>query len=359
MKDTPFLGARYFMGSVTNVANRPFRRLVTELGAEATIGEMAIAKYIAQGGKQDLALLKRDPHEKIFGAQIVGGNPKHLAKAAKLAEQFGADFVDFNCACPHQSVVSHGGGAYMLLHPDNLPPFLDAIRQAVSIPVSIKLRKGFDEGDSVAEEIADMAQKAGFNAIFIHGRTKAAQYRGNCDWELIERIASNSDIPVIGCGDLAHGSDVMKKIPETSCSGFAIARGALMKPWIFKEIQEKRQIDLTAEPRLELLKKLVEYTLEIFGNDKRGLDKSAKFLLKQLEFLVRYVPADVYGKEVPMQERAETWTPRNDLEALWANPDKDARTALLKLAGFPETPAECWKKSANSGTDDSEETEIG
>lgn len=356
MKDTPFLGARYFMGSVTNVANRPFRRLVTELGADAAIGEMAIAKYIAQGGKQDLALLKRDPHEKIFGAQIVGGNPKHLEKAAKLAEKFGADFVDFNCACPHQSVVSHGGGAYMLLHPDNLPPFLDAVRQAVSIPVSIKLRKGFNEDDSVAEQIADMAQKAGFNAIFIHGRTKAAQYRGDCDWDIIERIASNSDIPVIGCGDLAHGSDVLKKSPKTMCSGFAIARGALMKPWIFTEIQEKRQIDLTGEERLNILKKLVAYTLEIFGNDKRGLDKSAKFLLKQLEFLVRYVPADVYGRELPMQERADTWTPRNELEALWANPDKAARTELLRLAEFPDIPSECWKNAIKNDSDEGEDT---
>ena len=342
MKDTPFLGARYFMGSVTNISNRPFRRFITELGADATIGEMAIAKYIAQGGKQDLALIKRDPNEKIFGAQIVGGNPKHLEKAAKLAEKFGADFIDFNCACPHQSVVSHGGGAYMLRKPENLPPFLDAIRQAVSIPVSIKIRKGFDEDDNVAEQVAELAQKAGFNAIFIHGRTKAAQYRGDCDWELIENIAKNADIPVIGCGDLAHGSDVLKKIPLTACSGFAFARGALMKPWIFREIREQKSLDPTPEERIEILKKLVAYTLETFGDDERGLKKCEGFLCKQLDFLVRYIPTGAYGRELPMQERAEAWTPRNELEALWANTEKEAKIELLRMAGFPDTPSEHW-----------------
>ncbi len=347
MKETAFLGARYFMGSVTNIANRPFRRFVTELGADATIGEMAIAKYIAQGGKQDLALIKRDPHEKIFGAQLVGGNPKHLEKAAKLAEKFGADFIDFNCACPHQSVVSHGGGAYMLIHPENLPPFLDAIRQAVSIPVSIKIRKGFDEDDNVAEKVAELAQTAGFNAIFIHGRTKAAQYRGNCDWELIENIAKNSDIPVIGCGDLAHGSDVLNKIPDTSCSGFAMARGALMKPWIFKEIHENKALDPSAEERLDLLKKLVSYTLQTFGDDERGLKKSEGFLCKQMEFLIRYVPTGAFGRELPMQERAPEWIPRNDLERLWASTDRNDHIELLKMAGFPDAPKEHWSQETS------------
>lgn len=342
MKDNTFLGARYFMGSVTNISNRPFRRFVTEFGADATIGEMAIAKYISQGGKQDLALLKRDPHEKIFGAQIVGGNPKHLTKAAMLAEKYGADFVDFNCACPHQSVVSHGGGAYMLLHPENLTPFLDAIRQAVSIPVSIKIRKGFNEDDNVAEQVAELAQKAGFNAIFIHARTKAAQYRGNCDWELIETIARNSDIPVIGCGDLAHGSDVLQKQPDSACSGFAFARGALMKPWIFTEIKEQKMLDPTADERIDMLKKLVSYTLEAFGDDERGLKKSEGFLRKQMEFLVRYAPTGALGRELPMQERAPEWTPRNELEGLWGKTDKDSVLELLRMAGLPDTPKEHW-----------------
>ena len=337
MKETAFLGARYFMGSVTNVSNRPFRRLVSEYGADATLGEMAIAKYVANGGKQDLTLIRRDPHEKIFGAQIVGGNPNHLIKAAKLAEKFGADFVDFNCACPHQSVVSHGGGAILLKRPGTIGELVKAIAESVSIPVSLKIRKGFDADEDVAEEVAEIAQKSGVRAIFIHGRTKAAQYRGNCDWALIERIAHNSDVPVIGCGDLAHGSDVLARAPESACSGFAIARGALLKPWIFKEIVTQTVMDPNAEERLSMLKRLVSYTLEAYGTSERSLARSRTFLFKQLEFLVRYVPTGAIGRELPMQERSDAWTPRDTLEELWSHTDKESMATLLKMAGFPET----------------------
>ena len=334
----PFLNARIFMGSMTNLANRPFRRWVTGFGAEATIGEMAIASYVVKGGSQDAALLRRDAHEKIFGAQIVGANPNHLAKAARLAERYGADFVDFNCACPHQSVISHGGGAMLLTRPDKIVTQLDAIRQAVSIPVTIKIRKGYEADDDVAQAVVDVAQRVGFDAVFIHGRTKAAQYRGPCDWECIESVARNSDIPVIGCGDLAHGNDVMCREETSACAGFALARGALAKPWVFREIAERQPLDPSSQQRLEWFKTLVTYTLDAFGRDRRGLDKSQKFLLNQLEFMCRYVPPAVLGRELPTQERVELWTPRDDLEALWAQSSRDAHKTLLGLAGFPEEP---------------------
>lgn len=333
---TPFLNAKYFMGSVTNIANRPWRRMMNEMGADATIGEMAIAKYVAAGKRQDTALLKRDPHEKIFGAQIVGGNPNHLVKAAKLAEKFGADFVDFNCACPHKSVISHGGGAILLNRPENLVMQLEAIRQAVTIPVSIKIRKGFEEGDDVALQVAELAQNAGFNAIFIHGRTKAAQYRGPCDWECIENVARNVDIPVIGCGDLAHGTDVWEKEKNSSCAGFAFARGALIKPWIFQEIKGGVPMDPSAKDRLEILKKLVEYSLEAFGCDEFGIKRATGFLINQMEFMVRYVPAKALGYELPMQERVGEWTPRNSLEDLWQQTNKNSMMQLLLMAGLPD-----------------------
>ena len=335
MNDKKFMNARYFMGSVTNVSNRPFRRLVLEYGAEATIGEMAIAKYVANGGKQDFTLLKRGPHDsRVFGAQIVGGNPNHLAKAAKTAEKFGADFVDFNCACPHHSVVSHGGGAILLKRPENLAMQFDAIRQAVSIPVSVKIHKGFNDYENVAQQVAEIAQTCGLNAIFIHGRTKAAQYRGKCDWELIESVARNIDIPVIGCGDLANGSDVEAIRESSACAGFAFARGAITKPWIFQEIQEGKPLDPSSAERLEMLKKLVAYTLETFGDDERGRKRSLEFLKHQLGFLMRYAPTGALGRELKMQERAETWTPRDELEALWSQNEDEAKLELLTLAGF-------------------------
>lgn len=354
----PFLKAKYFMGSMTNIANRPFRRLVTEMGAEATIGEMAIASYVVKGGSQDAALLRRDPSERIFGAQIVGSNPNHLAKAAKYAQKCGADFVDFNCACPHESVVSHGGGALLLNQPEKIRVHFEAIRAAVTIPVSVKLRKGFGAEDNTAEQIAETAQACGLDAIFIHGRTKAAQYRGPADWDLVERIARNVDIPVIGCGDLAHVEAVKAREEISECAGFAFARGAVIRPWIFRELALGRSLDYSGNERLALLSKLVEYTLDAFGRDARGLDKSRKFLLKQLEFLTRYVPAAVYGRECELQERAGEWKPRDEIEALWASNERSARETLLRMAGMPDdvqrgsdAPSEASRQSPGSMSD--------
>ncbi len=336
MKDN-FIPARIFMGSVTNIANRPWRRLVTELGAEATLSEMVIAHYASKGGKQDLALMRRADTEKFFGVQLVGNKAEQLVKSARYAVQQGADFIDFNCACPHQSVISHGAGASMLRRPEMIAQMLNAIKNAVDCPVTLKIRKGYAEEDNVAQEIVHIAEDCGVAAVFIHARTRADQYRGLNDWELIESIAQNSKIPIIGCGDLAHGSDVINKMKTSACAGFALARGALMKPWIFQEIKNGAPMDPSSEERLEILKKLVTYSLDDFGRDEYGYKHARKFLHNQLVFLNRYIPTGAYGRELPMQEREVAWTPRDPLEKLMNSQKVEDFDELLHLAGFDDT----------------------
>lgn len=338
-----FTSARIFMGSLTNLATRPFRRLVTEMGAEATLSEMVIANYAAKGGKQDRALMRREAHEKIWGVQIVGGNPSHLAKTAKQAEYLGADFIDFNCACPHHSVVSHGGGADLLRRPEDIERLLTAIKDAVSLPVTLKIRKGFGETDNVVPQVVQIAESCGAAAVFIHARTRFAQYRGPNDWQLIEETAQTSRIPIIGCGDLAHGSMVLEKMKHSACAGFALARGALIKPWIFKEIALGEPLDPSSEERLGILQKLARYTLEAFGFDERGHKRARDFLHKQLEWLARYVPTGAFGRELPLQEREGEWTPRDPLEDLMRQHDAASFDTLLHIAGFDDLLDPGWK----------------
>ena len=349
MKDN-FLPVRVFMGSVTNVSNRPFRRLVTELGADATLSEMVIAHYASHGGRQDLALMKRGETEKIFGIQLVGGNPSQLDKAAQFALDAKPDFIDFNCACPHRSVVAHRSGAYLLQKPKNLAPLLETLRKTVNIPLTIKIRKGFDEFDNVVDEVVHIAEDCGIDAVFIHARTKFAQYRGPNDWQLIESVAEKSCLPIIGCGDLAHGVEVIEKMKNSPCAGFALARGALMKPWIFKEIKEGHTLDPSSEERLELLRKLANYSLDDFGYDAYGHAKARKFLHEQMTFLARYVPVGAYGRELPMQEREHEWTPRNELEKLMATTKKEAYDELLHLVGFDDNIVEKDQKNDKTQT---------
>jgi len=351
MKDN-FIPARIFMGSVTNLSNRPFRRLVTELGADATLSEMVIAFYAARGGRQDLALMKRGEHEKTFGVQLVGSSVKQLVKSAEYAQKAGADFIDFNCACPHHSVVSHRGGADLLRRPPIIAPILEALREAVKVPLTLKIRKGFEENDNVVPEVVHIAEECGVDAVFIHARTKFAQYRGPNDWALIEEMAQTSKLPIIGCGDLAHGSIVLEKMQTSACAGFALARGALMKPWIFKEIREGHPLDPSSEERLEILRKLVTYSLDDFGYDAFGHQKARKFLHDQMLFLARYVPTGAYGRELPMQERELEWTPRNELEKLMAQTDKESFDKLLNMVGFDdnivETPKEVVSETSEA-----------
>ncbi|MFA5624852.1 MAG: tRNA-dihydrouridine synthase family protein [Bradymonadales bacterium] len=330
-----FLNCRVFLGSLTNVGNKPFRRLCKDYGAPATISEMVISHYAAKGGAQDLALMRKHESETIFGVQIEGSQINKILDTAKRAEEYGASFIDFNAACPHASVIKHGAGALLLTKPEKLRQILLALRETVKLPITLKMRKGYKKSDTNTIEIAKMAEEVGVSAVFLHARSKEVQYKGDNDWEIIEECAKSLAIPLIACGDLAHGPDVIERMQNSACAGFAIARGALQKPWIFKEIQEEKLLDPSAEERLEMLKTLVRYTLENFGDDARGRHNSRNFLHKQLAFLTRYVPVGAIGYPVPMQERPDSWTPRNELEELWSKQGEENYDKLLNLADFP------------------------
>lgn len=341
-----FLGTRVFLGSLTNVGNKPFRRLCKDFGAPATISEMVISYYAAKGGAQDLALMRKHESEDIFGVQLEGSHIDKIVAAAQRAESLGASFIDFNAACPHASVIKHGAGAQLLTKPEKLSQILSALCEAVSVPVTLKMRKGYKKEDNNTLQIAELAQKSGVSAIFLHARSKEDLYKGDNDWALIETIAEALQIPVIGCGDLAHGPEVLERLAHSACAGVCVARGALQKPWIFDEIRQGKLLDPSAEERLEMLKTLVRYSLEHFGSDTRGVRTSRQFLHKQLAFLTRYVPVGAIGYAVGMQTRENAWTPRSELEALWARSGPEHFDELLALAGL--APQEALGNALNA-----------
>ncbi len=333
-----FLGVRVFMGSVTNVANTPFRRWVTAWGARATLGEMALAQRIAKGGRQDRLLLRHHPEERCFGAQIVGARDGDLVQAAQAAREAGARFIDLNCACPHRSVTDRGGGAALARRPVRVGRAVGAMVAALagseSVPVTVKLRSGWDRDHINAVEAARAAVDNGAAAIFVHGRTREERYRGQADWDLVAQVAASLPVPVIGCGDVAHGPDVAARL-SGGCAGVAIARGALIKPWIFREIEQGCVLDPSGEERLEALRELVRLSLEHFGQDGLGLTRAHHFLHLQMDFLTRYVPVGALGRELGMQERVNEWQARDELEALWAGRERAQWAALLSMAALP------------------------
>lgn len=336
-----FLGVRVFMGSMTNLGTAAYRRFVQELGAEGTIGEMALADRVAKGWKQDLVLLRHHPEERCFGAQVVGKRPENLVHAARLAQEQGARFVDLNCACPIRAVTDRGGGAALAKRPSQLAKAVEALREALSIPVTVKLRTGWTQAQPNLFEAAEAAIGAGASAVFVHGRSWEDRYRGPANWALIGELAARVRVPVIGSGDLLSGEDVHLRLRESGCAAVSVGRGGLIRPWLFKEYLTGERLDPDAETRLGWLRRLVALTLESFGNDEIGHKRAAKFLFLQLDFMSRHVPDAVFAKPLGMQERAESWEPRDELERLFASRDREQWSKLLSLAGFqPPTPNE-------------------
>ncbi len=326
----PFLDTSVFLGSMTNVINAPMRRLLISQKASAVIGEMAIAHYVAKGGKQDLALIKKSENNAIFGAQIVGAKEREVVKAAKMAEEGGADFVDFNCACPHHSVLRHGAGAALLKKPDKMAALVAAIVNATSLPVSVKIRSGYKLGEDRSLAIGQRLEDAGASAIFFHGRSKEQLYRGEADWDAIAHLSKAISIPVIGCGDIAAGTQVSARL--ALCSGVALARGAVVKPWIFREVESGTLIDLSGEERIALLRQLYRYHLDYFGDDERGLRTSERFLRTHLQWMCRYVPPVLAGRVIGLQERFNAWEARDEIETLFKDKAIDALWDLIRTA---------------------------
>ena len=233
------------------------------------------------------------------------------------------------------SVTSRGLGASVARKPNKVARLISAMKRNTDLPISVKLRSGWGEDKPNAVRVARLAEDAGASCIFIHARSREDRYRKDADWNLIAEIVQAVSIPVIGSGDLAHGPQALTCKRESGCAGLALARGALIKPWIFNELAQDKLLDPDSMDRLKIFKLLVEYTLERFGDDEFGLKRSKEFLALQFEFLARYIPVGAFGRPVGLQERVNKWEPRDELEDLMSQRDEDSFLELLERSGFP------------------------
>src|SRR6185436_15236095 len=197
---------------------------------------------------------RRHPSEKVFGAQLAGKHPEVMAEAAKVAEDAGADFVDVNLGCPIDDATRRGFGAALLERPGRVAAIVGAMKAAVRVPVTIKLRLGWSEGKPTYLKIARLAQEAGVDAIALHARSRAQRYRRPADWDRVKELAETLAIPVIGNGDVLTWHDGVRRREETGCAAVMVGRWALAKPWIFREHATGRDFVASAEDRLGVLR---------------------------------------------------------------------------------------------------------
>ena len=254
------------LAPMAGVADRAMREICVRYGAAYTVGELTSARGVSLSDRKSQGYLEVSDNCRPFGSQLFGCEPEIMAEAARAAEQYSPDFIDINMGCPAPKVAGNGGGSALMRNPDLAARIVEAVVRAVNVPVTVKMRTGWDSDSINAPGLACRCESAGAAAITVHGRTRAQMYAPEIDFETIRRVKQSVKIPVIANGDIRNGADAAEMLEKTGCDFVMVGRAAMGNPFVFEEINAYFKGEPYAPPtlkhRLEVLTEQVELMIK-------------------------------------------------------------------------------------------------
>ncbi len=261
---------RAVFGPMAGFTDAPCRQLMAQHGAGFTVSEMVSSRALTYRDHKTISLLKASPNGAPYGVQLFGEVPEIMGQAAAAIEGYDFDFLDINMGCPAPKIVSGGAGSKLMLHPELCGEIVAQVKAHTSRPVTVKMRKGWDDDHVTAVECAKACQQAGADLITVHARTRAQMYTPGIDLAIIQAVKEAVEIPVIGNGDIRTPDDALAMLRATGCDGVMIARGALGDPWLFERVNAAIEgLPAPAAPnlqaRMNALRRQVEEMVELKG----------------------------------------------------------------------------------------------
>jgi nifR3 family TIM-barrel protein len=254
------------LAPLAGITNLPFRILCRREGAALAFTEMVSVNGLVREGVKTVALLKSTAEDRPLGIQLFGDTPQQLAEAARMVEGYG-DLLDINMGCPVRKVICTGAGSALLKEPGKVAEIIRAVRAVTALPLTIKIRSGWQCGDDSYLEIGKIAESEGCDAITLHPRSRSQMFSGQAAWEHLAELKRSVSIPVIGSGDLFSAHECLRMLRETGCDGVMVARGAMGAPWIFRQVAELAATgsvtDVTISQRAEAMRR----HLQLFCDD--------------------------------------------------------------------------------------------
>ena len=328
------------LAPLAGITDLPFRRIIKSHGCGLVCSEMISSNGLIHRSPKTLKMLDSCTDEKPLSVQIFGADPDIMARAAQLVEEAGADILDINFGCSVRKIVKTGSGVALMRVPDTALALLKAVRKAITIPLTIKIRTGWDRSGEQALQLARIAEDCGVDAIAVHPRTATQGFRGTADWPIIRTVKEAVSIPVIGNGDIVCVDDAFRMLAQTGCDGIMIGRAAIGNPWIFAaylaRLNGEPDIQIGIPERINTMINYLEATVDYFGDEKhacRAMRSRLGWFVKGMRYSSRF-----RGSITRIATKAEAVEKIREFEA-----------ALLEKEEGEVRSAECGVRSSECG----------